>query len=334
MSVLPNIPQRFVKRLNEKRMTFFGIQGSQKIKLTVLQQPKNNGGLGSVDFQLKDRALKSSWVKQIHEDELIKNCAYKALDNPTGDVLRECNIEANMIRRTFKPSFWRDILESWSYYNFQTPIKPSEIVNQVIWFNSHILVKNAPLFYQKAFESGLIYVGQLFNADGGPLASELITNMFDLSIIQRNSILSAMPKEWKRMLSVEIQIQNIESRYEQFIKTKKLVKEYYDKLIIELSMLNNLYEKWLRQIEVAFDYEEFVSSFVNINLNTNQAKLKSFQYRLLHNALILNDRLFHWKIVSNPYCKYCINEQKETIFHFLWTCHRAQTLWHWVEKNM
>ena len=59
---------------------------------------------------------------------------------------------------------------------------------------------------------------------------------------------------------------------------------------------------------------------------TNIPKLRSFQYRLLHNSIITNAHLFRWKMLSNNLCSFC-QEEKETTIHLLCECTIVENLW-------
>ena len=51
-----------------------------------------------------------------------------------------------------------------------------------------------------------------------------------------------------------------------------------------------------------------------------------FQYKLLNNALYLNNMLFRFKKVDSPLCSYC-NEEEETLLHLFHSCLKIKQLW-------
>ena len=63
---------------------------------------------------------------------------------------------------------------------------------------------------------------------------------------------------------------------------------------------------------------------------TTYTKLRSFQYRLLHHALITNLNLFRWKIVQSPLCTFC-DLETEDIIHLLYECPIVKKLWKNIE---
>ena len=79
------------------------------------------------------------------------------------------------------------------------------------------------------------------------------------------------------------------------------------------------------------DNKFFCSLFENIKGITLCTKLRSFQYRLLNNAVLTNKRLFKMKEVDTEYCTFC-NMHVETVVHVLWECTTAQHLWNNVKQ--
>ena len=60
-----------------------------------------------------------------------------------------------------------------------------------------------------------------------------------------------------------------------------------------------------------------------VTLDTN---LRMFQYKLLNNALYLNNMLFRFKKVDSPLCSYC-NEEEQTPLHLFHSCLKTKQLW-------
>ena len=71
--------------------------------------------------------------------------------------------------------------------------------------------------------------------------------------------------------------------------------------------------------------DEYLNAFLYINQVTNVTKLRDFQYRLLHNAIFTNDRLYYWKKVDTQRCNLCLNE-KQTVKHLFWDCVKTNSI--------
>ena len=50
---------------------------------------------------------------------------------------------------------------------------------------------------------------------------------------------------------------------------------------------------------------EFLQYFSDVYVITNINKYRSFQFRLLHRAVLLNDRLSKWGVVDTEMCSFC-----------------------------
>ena len=170
---------------------------------------------------------------------------------------------------------------------------------------------------------------QLFKPQGGLLPIEVITQMFSLTVLEANSLIAAIPLQWKQHLTIVVPDCVQLSNYESFIKSSKVVKRYYMFTMQNKSCISQLCQKW-QYDKVDFEVEELSDAFEEIYGITNQAKYRSFQYRFLHRTIMLNEILKKFQLVATEMCTYC-NEEKETLFHFFWKCPYAKKVWTWVE---
>jgi hypothetical protein len=73
------------------------------------------------------------------------------------------------------------------------------------------------------------------------------------------------------------------------------------------------------------DSEFWANLFNRVNKYTFQTKLQSFQYRIIHNYINCNKRLYDWRILSSPVCTYCRKE--DDIIHFFLKCENVRNFW-------
>ena len=67
------------------------------------------------------------------------------------------------------------------------------MISQYIWFNSYIKVNSNVIFYEKPYKEGLKYIGQLVDTNGKRIPTEIICMMFEITIMEYNSLWSAIP---------------------------------------------------------------------------------------------------------------------------------------------
>ena len=235
MSVLPLMSDVMIKEINKQVTWFLWDSKTPKISLATLQLAKKDGGVSLVDFKLRDQALKAEWVKIITTDQMVAQCAYKTLkvEGTLENLIWKANIIEKDIKTSFKASFWRDVLSAWMRYQAVEPLEKNEICNQLIWYNSYIKVQGKLICYKKALDAGLMYVSQLFHSEGGLISCEDSCRFFDLTVMQWNSLITAIPKAWKCKLSSQIGYVPSDDKYENFLQKPKTVKLYYELMLRE-----------------------------------------------------------------------------------------------------
>ena len=331
MSVLPAIPDIYIQKLNKMMENFIWNGSRPKIPLRVLQSSIENGGLGLVNFEMKDQSLKTSWVKSVHSDPSCGNLAYVFLNEELDDLIWECNLNVNDVKSADgigkSNSFWLDALKAWSQVNFEPDVEKQ--IDPIIWLNSHIRIENKPFFWKKAFRNGLLRVSQLYS-DGCQICAQDAKDIFGLSQMHFNSLISAIPKQ----LRVECQKRsernengNDSAFVHDFRRCKKPTKLSY-KLRMEkhASNFDDLVVKWEEDLQICFCVDEFKQLCVNIRKATCVGKLRSFQYRVLHRALVTNIHLKHWKMRESDMCSFC-ELHRESAVHLLVQCDKVQIVW-------
>ena len=331
MTVLPIINENYVKKLNEICEQFIWNGRRAKIPLDVLQRKYADGGANLVNFEKKDLALKASWIQIIESDSYLKAFAYKNLNTVLCEKIWDANIKKSNVLKMFKPSFWRDVLIAWSQVNFQ--VDPPYFQQQILWYNSLLRIQNQVYYIDSAARNGLFYVEQLVNIEGGFLPIKIICEMFNLTAMQCNSIIASIPKHWKEQIKVQgIPHERHTTQYERCKDAKKVTSIIYSMLIENTYPLRRAFDRWSKHYShfyVAFD--EFCELFNNVKKITTSAKLRSFQFRLLHSAVVFNSHLYRWGIKSNNYCTYC-ELVKETPLHLLAECKITKEIWVQVEQ--
>ena len=330
MTVLPFMAPELISQLEHSMNDFLWNSRKPKIPIYVLQQPKGKGGLNLVNFRIKDRALKAAWVKLIKTDDMISQCAYKMLHTHVGESIWECNLNKRDIRKMFKPSFWRDVLEAWADVNYSEPSTVKQILKQCIWYNSKIKIGGNVIIWKNVYDAGLRKIEQFYDRNGNIIPHNEMQRIYRLSVMQYNGVLSAIPNTWKNKIKSEFgNKQDDKGLYTKFVNSANCMKLYKEIIAEDSNVLQAAYKKWENEAKMTVDFDDFSVKFRALYMITNQAKLRSFQYRLLHRAVVLNDRLFRWKIVESNVCTFC-KKHKENIYHFFWECEIAQTTWMWV----
>ena len=331
MMVLPTIPSKIVKQVDNIIRQFLWSGKKSKIAYSMLQNPKHQGGLDLVNLTKKDIALKASWPQILGKEQEYAEMVYGIMKCSTlKENLWRCSI-APEDAREYKTSnvFWRDVLVSWSEYNF---FHNTRVENQIIWNNSSIRVKGKPVRWDDVLKKGLIYVYQLFENQRYK-SYDIVAEQYDLTLLRFNSLKAALPKTWKEffvntpaILYLPLPPHNFDVAMNE--QNRKLTQKVYRYIAGDSSMLQNKYLKWKQELgeEFGHDVEEYAKHFTRIYKISNVAKLRSFQYRLLQRGLVTNIHLEKWKLSSTDVCYYCKTE-RESITHLLCQCEIVKAFW-------
>ena len=122
-----------------------------------------------------------------------------------------------------------------------------------------------------------------------------------------------------------------EKLFTQMIGHAKWPKMVYDKLMSGRSAVDKV-KNFLNTITNRnWQDDEMQRAFVNINKVTQVCKYRSFQYRILHNAVLLKNCLMYMKVVEDNKCYYC-GLMKEMPIHFFVQCQVVQRIWNEIAQ--
>ena len=335
MYVLPKISTNFIEKYNKLIEHFLWNGRKPKIPLKILQNASKWGGANLVDLSKKDDSIKISWVKAISKDAYLRRLAFAQLQPTLQEDIFKCNLNEQDIEKEFKPGFWRDVLLAWSRVAFTKDIdilNQADILRQVIWYNSAIRIGNKPVFYKNAYEKGLTTLYDLLDDQLNLMSNINLCNKYGLTTMQLNSVINALPKHWKRVLFKEktVSFPGI-NPYSELLEKSKIVKHAYQLISSNNTAMFPTYVKWQAKLYTEMSFQDFINLFARIRATTNYVKLRSFQYRMLCNAIITNVHLAKWKIISSELCCFC-DEAPETMLHLFYECNIIKRIWQEVAK--
>ena len=220
------------------------------------------------------------------------------------------------------------MVEAWLKVNFHEAESIDGLLTQRIWFNSHIKKNNQPFILCKLENKGVYEMNEILRNDGSIMSLAELNEKYvtDLSFMDYQSLVSAIPRSWKNMLK-NLNITILEADFENTllldqISQMKKVSVYISKEIKKGSnVMQEITSKWsgvtdLQQVQLGLKPDQI----------TDIIKYRSFQYKLMHKAIWLNNWLYHCNIVQTQDCTFCASA-KEDYFHFFFDCQVSQGIW-------
>lgn len=274
-------------------------------------------------------SLKAKWIFSTLDDPFWEVTAYTHLDSCIKENIWRCNLACDDVDAAIPmKSFWRQVLYAWARYNFKEILSPNEVYDTIIWFNSCIRVDGSILMSHAAWNAGLVKVSQLFDDNGVCYSYAQIVAKYGsvFTWYQYQQIISAIPTPWRQYLKTKSNTVVNVYRFD-WLKSKTGVASIvYDGLIDNKTLMLKKKRRWESRLHIDIEDESFLKLFHSIYHLTLCTKFRDFQFRLLHNIIVTNQKLFLWKLIDSNLCSFC-KAEVETTLHLFCYCKKVLELW-------
>ena len=324
MTVLPKMHDSDVKRLNKIVEEFIWNNHKPKIRLSQLQNAKDEGGQKLVNFSVKDKSLKASWVRMIMDGSYPAEFANSFLCPVLGNLVWCCNLKCEDVNKviSMENPFWVDVLTAWCEYHYPSRDGP----DHMIWLNSDIRIDDRPVCYRRAVRRGLLHVSQLFE-NGRAVEVDVLCKKYNLTPMEANSLLAATPK-WMKQTAQNAGEVFVDRKFAEYMHAESPAKCVYDAILPVDNYVDVVEGRWRSELQEEIDLREAISAIKFITLVT---KYRSYQYRFLMRALVTNVHLKHWKKRECDSCSFC-HVDRELYKHLFFSCVEVQVIWNKVRE--
>ena len=245
-----------------------------------------------------------------------------------------CNIHYKDISKIqCKSEIWHSIWKAWaivSYKSLDEIDTVGEIMNQVIWFNSHMKLHNNFHFYPMMYKKGIIKIIHLMdNTQTRLLTFQEATIKYGNigNFLQYMAVLRMIPQFWKcKMSSGNIAIVAPESLVKSLSEKDKISNRIYSMLLIDRSRPDGARLIWNERLQTDLTIEEWETIRTNSYYVSLSTKLRYFQVRLLSNKITTRDRRVKWTQGLDTTCQLC-KRNHETIMHIMWYRSEIKRFW-------
>ena len=207
---------------------------------------------------------------------------------------------------------------------------PSVILSQFLWFNSQTQI-GKKVFFSSFSKRNINFVGQVFKTDGAvkpwkQLPEEYgLANKLKFKWIQ---LIHSLPKSWIEQIFIDsgnwinlaIQDHHLIKKHQILCLNKLDSKELYNIQLLP-NILKPTSQAYFENVFAGhvFEWDNF---YILPRTVTTDSKIRIFQYKILHNVLYLNKKLFEINKISS----FCKCEEEATI-HLFRICRKMQDLW-------
>ena len=354
MSTLQSPTQEILESLKKLFCKFIWQDGKPLIAYNVLIKSVQDGRLQLVHLGARDLALKVTWIKRSISG--VFNSWKKIFSSFVSmDLidLWECNIHHKDVKRLCDKSIILcSIWEAWAKLNYYVPTHPHEILNQNIWYNSHILIKWCsdnklrPGIIPKFYSARILSIKSIYDTQVKKLKTfreiKEEFNLDDGDHLNYQRLITAIPAEWRKKLKnctgnhmevIEREVQKSPLLH-QILHKDKIAKYVYPRALekVSKSPKDTSFQIWNVNVNAGFTADEWCKIREKSFKISLSVKLRYFQYRLLSNKITTNAMRAKWDKSVPSVCSNCNQNATETILHILYYCNVEIKFWNVICK--
>ena len=197
-----------------------------------------------------------------------------------------------------------------------------------LWWNKDVSLKHRPFFYYPIwFEKGICHILDLYLDKRIKTFEELVIE-FDIPIRDRKkyeSLLNGIFLSWfDNVAEVD---ENVHDKIvTDLLKVKKIPRHSY-RLMLKKADPTKAERRWSESfsenIVLPIDWSTFHSNNFSCTIET---QIRSFYFKLFHNAIGTNAFLYKIKKVDSPNCFFC-SQSPESLVHLFCNCPNITSLW-------
>ena len=351
-SILP-VPKWVIDDIHEGITTFLWDNKTPLIAFDVLALPKEKGGLNICSMGCKRDSLRIRLVSRL----LSKDVSNKLRDvmlynlNHYGDM--KLGIDVFRILPQFGtirnlPIYYQELFLAWRKISngvLLPPIERDDILRQPLFHNPFITDRNGKVFYNSDFVQGEV----VFCSD---VMYEMIPQRLPAEAIHESivmvypecrsevgdigtyleTIIQAMPSNWlDKIFSGDSIVSTSDNN------TILLKLEHGDTWIdasnvtskvasLLLRSKTDFYPKGEAYWKSHYDNIHFDKLWDSVYGGIKDNHDADLDFKIMHNILFTNQKLYKCKLISSPLCTFC-HKEVETIEHLFINCSQVKYLW-------
>ena len=231
--------------------------------------------------------------------------------------------------------FYRDILKTWSTIHFTHPTEAAEMIKQPIWYNTHIKIGEKMVYFDNWAKAGIFHMKCLMDETGNIASKEVLEEKYSFQILglQYQSLISSIPKEWRKKLTNVANIKDliISPECKIIINQKETcfrslpTKDIYWHIMEKNNERPTSEKTWLEISDLNLSENEWKTVYLGpYKIPTDSNKI-SLHYKISHRILAVGYTMEKWKIQENNKCEMC--DKTDTIEHFMIECEKIFPFW-------
>jgi len=232
------------------------------------------------------------------------------------------------------PSFYKQLFQYWFEIHSRPPEGPTEILDEILWYNKRILVDNRPVFFKTWNEHGIKRISHILKSNGIFYTPLELNNLYSINvnIMSYNSLKAAVPSEWMQNIRnnpidnyIHSQDGDIFVKLGEKSKNALSVtcKDFYEYFVQQKKERPTALYKWEEMYYFAdFDWNMLYCIPYRVVRETD---IQSLQYQIINRYIPCYVNLYKWGKEHSSSCPLC--NQTDTIEHYFVECTSINCFW-------
>jgi hypothetical protein len=336
-------PKETIGKVDKILNNFLWNWKKPKIKKDVLIRKTKSGGLKVPCLECKIDAWKSKWAIRC-----LKNEPFEPLWVHLVNMMLPNELKLPYLLKT-RPTkscltvhcpklsiFYIQIIQTWSSIRDTVKLTTIEqIRNEYLWLNKHIMSNNKTLYCKRSLSNKLLSIQNILT-DANTFKDLKDINLqyqVNWNFLDYLRIRQSIPHEWKQILNLtQKEDKSNDILYNKLLryKTLKSVDCYW--LLLpskhDLNTIPNSIQYW--KTKYALTDASLDNLITTPYTSLRDTYTQTLQYKILHKIFNCNHWLHKLKILNNPNCKFC--NEDDTIEHYFYTCTKTYDFWTFIKN--
>ena len=297
-----------------------------EVSKETLYRDIEDGGLNMINIREFEKSLKLTWLRKFING--TPDWSEFAYNSKIDRLFQTDSLYHQYLLKTSRNEFWHSVINSYTYFNRKLKDIPTDIAMTPIWGNPLIALP----FNQQLFNANIRYLEDLYKSHQRYSLKDFenktqrkvpFTQYMAIWKCIPNNLLNYMDNRPLNMnLKYPIAIEWIN-------RDKKGTKHI--RKIFRMGKLPKLISqvKWEEQMALNEEIEWRKLYTMAARCNAD-ARMKYFNYQILHRTLLTNRKLYMFRLVDSEKCDNC--DQVETVAHLLVECPNTTHIWEGIKR--
>ena len=321
---IPDPNESFIKEVEKVIFKYLWDDKPPKVSKTTICSEYSEGGLRMVNLRNFLMALKISWLRKIQYDREMREMATNICPDLANIHVFGSDFCKLVLGKT-KNLFWKDVLTHLLHFHNKCKSKTLEdLMNEHLFYNENILRDKRSIYLKEWVDHDIVYIHQIHKPTGELLTFHEFKTKYpwcQTNFLIFQGIINAI-KQYKNRFNTQFFDENYRlgnKAWSNILKGNK-----YIQIVMNVSDTNPAaVNKW----DSKFENINWSKTFNLTYKVTQDVKLRWFQYRLIHRLLPTQRYLYIRKIVEDPICNLCQQEEQD-IEHLFFDCEVIKSFWH------